>query len=84
MKCVIYSCLPSGRGCAAGGGTGYKSNEICYLCIILYNEIVIFSYLPSGRGCAICYLCIILYNEIVIFSYLPSGRGCAMRGGARS
>ena len=31
MKCVIYSCLPSGRGCAAGGGTGYKSNEICYL-----------------------------------------------------
>ena len=36
MKCVIYSCLPSGRGCAAGGGTGYKSNEICYLCIILY------------------------------------------------
>ena len=33
MKCVIYSCLPSGRGCAAGGGTGYKSNEIC---IILY------------------------------------------------
>ena len=31
MKYVIYSCLPSGRGCAAGGGTGYKSNEILYL-----------------------------------------------------
>ena len=42
MKCVIYSCLPSGRGCAAGGGTGYKSNEICYLA--MYNS------LPSGRG----------------------------------
>ena len=38
MKC---SCLPSGRGCAAGGGTGYKSNEICYNC--MSNEIVIFS-----------------------------------------
>ena len=32
----IFSCLPSGRGRAAGGGTGYKSNEICYVCIVAY------------------------------------------------
>ena len=41
MKCVIYNCLPSGRGCAAGSGTGYKSNEIM---LSMYNS------LPSGRG----------------------------------
>ena len=36
MKCVIYTCSCLTSGCTAGGGTGYKSNEICYLCIVAY------------------------------------------------
>ena len=27
----MLSIVVTGRGCAARGGTGYKSNEICYL-----------------------------------------------------